>query len=265
MMRSEQFLPLIFHLAPFNNNFYHYVEKPTGFYAKKVLPYGNIQVGLIKSYDILRNMEGLAVKSRNWVRFFLSTLIVGGVATSIVGFILRWSEYEKLFLSFNIVEIVAVLFWLIGVGFIFSIISQMGFFAYLTVHRFGLGIFRSVSLWNSVQILLIIFVLFDLVYFRYQFFAQTGDSIVPYILVAVVILLFSAVIAYFKQKQTNKDAFVPALFFMVVVSVIEWMPALRVNDRDWLYLMLFPILICNAYQLLILPKMTNDSPKAKKS
>lgn len=205
------------------------------------------------------------MKSRNWVRLFLSTLIIGGIATSIVGIILRWNEYGQLFLSFNLAEIVAVFFWHIGVGFIFSIISQMGFFAYLTVHRFGLGIFRTVSLWNAVQMVLIIFVFFDLIYFRYQFFAKQNESIVPYFLVALAFVLFGLFIAYFKQKQTNKSAFVPALFFMVVITVIEWTPALRINDKDWLYLMLIPILICNAYQLLILPKLLENPSNKQKS
>jgi len=204
------------------------------------------------------------VNSRNWVRLFISTLLVGGIVTSIVGFLLRWDEYKDLFITFNFPEILAVLFWFIGVGFIFSIISQMGFFAYLTVHRFGLGVFRTVSLWNAVQIVLICFVLFDLVYFRYQFFAEEGESIIPYLLVSLMLLFFGLIVAYIKKRQTNKQAFIPALFFMVVVSTIEWVPALRANDEDWLYFMIFPILACNAYQLLILPKLTNQSQKTKK-
>lgn len=205
------------------------------------------------------------MNSRNWVRLFISTLFVGGIVTSIVGFLLRWDEYKDLFITFNITEILAVLFWFIGVGFIFSIISQMGFFAYLTIHRFGLGIFRTVSLWNAVQIVLISFVLFDLVYFRYQLFAEEGESIIPYFLVALMIFLFGLIIAFLKKRQTNKEAFIPALFFMVVVSTVEWMPALRVNEEDWLYFMIFPILACNAYQLLILPKLTNNASKTKES
>jgi KinB signaling pathway activation protein len=201
-------------------------------------------------------MEDLTVNSRKWVRLFLTTLIVGGITTGITGFAVRWSEYKDLFLEMNMGEILASLLWFIGVGFIFSIISQMGFFAYLTVHRFGLGIFRSVSLWNSVQLLLIGFVLFDLVYFRYQVFAEKEESIVSYILIALFILLFGLVVAYVKRAQTNKEAFVPALFFMVVVTIIEWFPVLRINEEGWLYLMLFPLLVCNAYQLLILHKLT---------
>jgi KinB signaling pathway activation protein len=201
-------------------------------------------------------MEDWIVNSRKWVRLFLTTLIVGGITTGITGFAVRWSEYKELFLEMNLGEIFAVLLWLIGVGFIFSIISQMGFFAYLTVHRFGLGIFRSVSLWNSVQLVFIAFVLFDLIYFRYQIFAKEGESIISYVLIALFIFLFGLVVAYIKRSQTNKEAFVPALFFMVVVTIIEWFPVLRINEVDWLYLMLFPLLVCNAYQLLILHKLT---------
>lgn len=196
------------------------------------------------------------MNSRKWVRLFLTTLAIGGITTAITGFVIRWSEYEKLFVQLHVGEIFAVLMWFIGFGFIFSVISQMGFFAYLTVHRFGLGLFRSVSLWNSVQIVLISFVLFDLVYFRYQVFAEKGESIVSYLFVALLILLVGLAVAYVKRKQTNKEAFVPALFFMTVVTIIEWFPALRINDRNWLYLMLVPLLVCNAYQLLILHKLT---------
>lgn len=199
-------------------------------------------------------MEDMKVNSRNWVRLFLSTLLVGGITTGIIGFLLKWSEYKDLFLRFDVIEILSVLFWLFGVGLIFSVISQMGFFAYLTVHRFGLGIFRSVSLWNFAQIILIIFVLFDLVYFRYQSFANESESYTPYLLMAIYVLVVGVIVAFFKKRDTNKEAFVPALFFMIVVTVIEWFPALRVNQEDWLLLMLIPLQICNAYQLLILPK-----------
>ncbi|MCI4139478.1 KinB-signaling pathway activation protein, partial [Bacillus vallismortis] len=41
---------------------------------------------------------------------------------------------------------------------------------------------------------------------------------------------------------------------MFVISSFDWFPALRVNDEDWLYLMLFPLRACNAFQLLMLPR-----------
>lgn len=201
--------------------------------------------------------------SRNWVNLFFTTLVVGAVTTGVVGFIVRWDEFQHLLSDFSMMEFLSILLWLMGVGLIFSILSQMGFFAYLTVHRFGLGIFRS--LWNAVQVVLIAFVLFDLVYFRFNSFAEKGDSILPYLGLAGIVLIAGLVIAFIKAKQTNKDAFIPALFFMVVVTVIEWVPVLRVNEHSWLYLMLFPLLICNAYQLLVLHKLNQKSIEERKA
>ncbi|WP_374724268.1 KinB-signaling pathway activation protein [Calidifontibacillus erzurumensis] len=197
--------------------------------------------------------------SRSWVYLFFSTLLLGGISTIFVGFAVEWGRYSSLFLEFDVIEIISVAFWFLGVGFIFSLISQAGYFAYLTVHRFGLGIFKS--LWGPVQILLTIFVLFDFIYLRYQAFAKQGDPLLPYVVPALLILLYGLIVAYFKMKQTNQAAFIPALFFMVAVSIIEWVPALRANEQNWLLLMIFPLLICNTWQLFILYKLNQASKR----
>lgn len=202
------------------------------------------------------------MNSRKWVRLFFTTLFLGGVSTVIIGFVLEWDKYAKFFQNFDGKEILAVSFWLMGVGFIFSVISQMGFFAYLTIHRFGLGMFRSPSLWNIVQFFFIAFVLFDFVYLRSVLIANGEISLGNNILVAGVLFMFGAIVAYIKSKETNKKAFVPALFFMVVVTILEWVPALRINDTDWLYLMVIPLLLCNAYQLLILHRLIGKTSKS---
>lgn len=195
------------------------------------------------------------VNSRKWVRLFWTTLVLGGSSTIFIGFILEWDKYNKFFQNFDGKEILIVSFWLLGVGFIFSVISQMGFFAYLTIHRFGLGMFRSPSLWNAIQIFLIAFVLFDFVYLRSVLIANGNASLGVNIFVAGALFVFGAIVAYIKSKETNKKAFVPALFFMIVVTVIEWVPALRINDTNWLYLMVVPLLLCNAYQVLMLHRL----------
>lgn len=200
-------------------------------------------------------MGDMSVNSRKWVRLFLTTLFLGGSSTIFIGFILGWDKYNKFFQNFDGKEILMVSFWLLGIGFIFSVISQMGFFAYLTIHRFGLGMFRSPSLWNAIQIFLIAFVLFDFVYLRSVLIANGNESLGVNILVAGTLFVFGAIVAYIKSKETNKKAFVPALFFMIVVTVIEWVPALRVNDTNWLYLMVVPLLLCNAYQVLMLHRL----------
>lgn len=202
------------------------------------------------------------MNSRKWVRLFLTTLFLGGISTVIIGFVLEWDRYDKFFQNFDVKGILAVSFWLMGVGFIFSVISQMGFFAYLTIHRFGLGMFRSSSLWNAVQLFFIAFVLFDFVYLRSVLIENGEISLGNNILVAGILFVFGAIVAYVKSKETNKKAFVPALFFMVVVTILEWVPALRINDTDWLYLMVIPLLLCNAYQLLVLHRLIGKTSKS---
>jgi KinB signaling pathway activation protein len=210
-------------------------------------------------------LEDNCVTSRIWVRLFMTTLLIGGITSAIVGFIINWNEYVHFFMDFRIINILSALFWFILWGVLYSVVSQMGFFAYLTVHRFGLGIFKSVSLWNGVQAVLILFVLFDLVYLRYETFAKSGDSLYPYIGLAVLLLIPALVTAWFKAKQTNREAFIPALFFMIVVTIIEWFPVLRVNEPSWIYLMLFSLLACNAYQILILHKLNMQSQQQRQS
>ncbi|WP_078382522.1 KinB-signaling pathway activation protein [Sutcliffiella halmapala] len=200
------------------------------------------------------------MNSRNWVRLFLSTLFVGGISTVIVAFVVDWHKHSEIVASGDVMELLSVTFWYIGIGLIFSVISQMGFFAYLTLHRFGLGIFKSY--WSTVQVVLIIFVLFDLVYFRYIAFANEGDSLFPYFAFPIFLLIYGLMVAFVKKAQTNRHAFIPALFFMVVVTTVEWFPVLRENEPAWLLLMLFPLLACNSYQMLILHKLNQPRGKA---
>ncbi|CEG25293.1 KinB-signaling pathway activation protein [Bacillus sp. B-jedd] len=202
--------------------------------------------------------------SRNWVKLFINTLFLGAIVTVITGFFVRWDKFAPLFTHFEVLEVLSVLMWLIGVGFIFSLLSQMGFFAYLTVHRFGLGIFKSAKLWNSVQAVIAAFVLFDLVYLRYTAFAEKGEGLFPYIIPALIVLVVGLVVAWQKMKQTTREAFIPALFFMIVGTVLEWVPVLRVNEGGWFYLMLFPLLVCNGYQILILHKLNEKSLEERK-
>ena len=208
-------------------------------------------------------LEDNGVTSRIWVRLFMTTLLIGAITTAIAGFIINWNEYVNYFTDFRIINILSALFWFLLWGVLYSVISQMGYFAYLTVHRFGLGIFKSVSLWNGVQVVLIVFVLFDLVYLRYETFAKSGDSLLPYIGLASLLLIPAVVTAWYKAKQTNREAFIPALFFMIVVTVIEWFPVLRVNEQSWVYLMLVALIACNAYQLLILHKLNMQSQQER--
>ena len=212
---------------------------------------------LVQSVEIFEEKWRKNMNSRNWVRLFINTLFIGGLSTAIVGFVVRWNEHKDLFANFQVLDILSVTFWFIGVGLIFSVISQMGFFAYLTIHRFGLGIFRSY--WTYIQAVLIAYILFGLVFYRYTAFATEGESLFPYLAIPIFVLIYALLVAYVKSAQTNFNAFIPTIFFMIVVTTAEWFPVLRVNDPAWLLLMLFPLLACNSYQILVLHKLNEKS------
>ncbi|MFD2043132.1 KinB-signaling pathway activation protein [Ornithinibacillus salinisoli] len=208
------------------------------------------------------------MNSRKVVGLFLKTLAIGGVTGLLTSFFVKAEDYQEYLSPFNFMELIGLIVFFIGLGLVFSVVSQTGFFAYLFVNRLGLGLFRS--FWPTVQVLVIAFVAFDLVYFPYQ--ATKGEvSILWYLLMSVALLVYSWFIARIKAKETNKRAFIPALFFMVVITTVEWVPGLRTEGTDYAWLMIIPLLACNTYQLLILHRLQNDATgsnnttKAKKA
>lgn len=198
------------------------------------------------------HIGGFLLKSRNVVRLFFSTLLLGGISTLIASFFVKSNVYADFLNPFDWFEVLGLVIFFLALGFVFSLISQMGFFAYLTINQFALGIFRSY--WPMVQIALIAFALFDLVYFRYK--GVENGTITPFLLTAIALFVYSWIIARIKAKETNKKAFIPALFFMVVITSIEWVPGLRTSGGDYAWLMIVPLVLCNTYQLLILHRLT---------
>ena len=200
------------------------------------------------------------MSSRYWVKLFINTLLIGGISAGVVGLIAKWNEFSLKTPG----ELVVGFLWMAGVGLIFSVISQMCFFAYLTVHRLGMEMVRSVFIWQAIQLIVTGLVLVDLAYLRFVFFGKETESAISYAGYPILILIVALIVGVLKVKQTNISAFIPTLFFMVVVTVIEWFPVLRVNDDSYMYFMLIPLLICNTYQLLILPKYHEKSKEVEK-
>ncbi|MTW88197.1 KinB-signaling pathway activation protein [Virgibacillus dakarensis] len=197
------------------------------------------------------------MNSRKWVRLFFTTLALGGAAGLVTSFFVKTASYTKWLNPFDFYDLLGVLVFFIGLGFVFSLVSQTGFFAYLFINRFGLGIFRS--FWPTVQVLLIAFVIFDLVYFPYS--ASDGEgSLLVSMLIAAGILIYGWIIAKIKARETNQRAFIPALFLMVVMTTVEWVPGLRTSGTEYAWLMIVPLLVCNTYQLLILHRINKPDP-----
>lgn len=202
------------------------------------------------------------MNSRNWVRLFFSTLLLGAISTLITSFFVKTESYMEYLQPIELFEILGLVLFFTALGLVFSLISQMGFFAYLTINQFALGLFRK--FWNPLQITLIAFVVFDLVYFRYQ--GSDGEgSLLAYTFTALGLLVFGWIVAERKARETNRKAFIPALFFMVVITSIEWVPGLRTSGSDYAWLMIIPLMLCNGYQLLLLHRLTNTKDKKENS
>lgn len=203
---------------------------------------------------------------RNWVKFFFTALLIGGFVTGIAGLIIRWEFFSGYLTNGEYGQFIGALLWLIFLGFTMSVVAQMGFFAYLTIHQFGVNIFKTLTLWNWVQLLIIAIVLFDLIFFRFQLTTGETGRTMLYLGLLLTLVAVSAITAYFKAKWTKKYTLIPALFFMIVITTLEWLPALMVrsgNIDSWVTMLLFPLLAVNAYQLLVLPKYNRQSDEDK--
>lgn len=189
---------------------------------------------------------------------FITTLALGGLVVLVASFFFRPDAYREAMDPFRFGEFFGVLVFFLGYGLIFSVISQMGFFAYLMINQFALGMFRG--FWRPLQAFLIVFTLFDLVYFRNL--TDDDGNFWGYLAVAVVLLLLSYAVAKRKAYETNHLAFLPALFFMVVVTTVEWLPGLYLEDSAYTWLMIIGLFVCNAYQILLLHRLTGTAKEA---
>lgn len=190
-------------------------------------------------------------------------MIIGGLITGVLGLFIRWDDaFAKYFEAGQWSEFIAAFVFMVVMGFTISVIAQMGFFAYLTIHQMGVNIFRTLTLWNWVQLLIIAFVIFDLIMFRFRPNAETTGQVWLYGILLAILIITALVVGIIKANKTKKHALISAVFFMIVVSTLEWLPVLMVNaDKvdSWVTLLLFPILAVNAYQLLALPKYNAKS------
>lgn len=196
---------------------------------------------------------------RKWVSLFGKTLLLGAVLGLVLGVIFQWNTLVSGYKAGHVKGFYAQLFNLFVFGGLFSVLSQMGFFAYLTVHRIALGMFRSHSRWGIIQVGLILFVFFDLIFLRYTAFADEGDTIWGYILMPIILIIFALIVAEVKKRETNKIAYIPTIFFMFVVTTLEWIPGLRTGADPNVWVMGLTLVACNAYQVLKLHRLVKES------
>lgn len=195
-------------------------------------------------------------------------MLIGGGVTAVASLFIRWDFFHPYLAAGEFVEFIAALAFMGLLGFTMSVIAQAGFFAYLTLHQIGVGVFKTLTLWNWVQMLLIVVVLVDLVIFRFAPDAKDFGDWAFYI--GLLLFLVGAAIATAIKKVQmtgKKHVLISSIFFMVVITSLEWIIALmgrQDNINVYVALLLFPLVAVNAYQLLMLPKYNEKSEQDRK-
>lgn len=192
-------------------------------------------------------------------------VLIGGGTTGIASLFVRWDFYKPFITGFELGEFFAAFIWMVVLGVTMSVIAQAGFFAYLTLHQVGVGVFKTLTLWNWVQLVLIIFVVVDLILFLFRPNANSTGEWFFFIGLLVVLILSAVWTAMKKVKMTGKKhILVSTIFFMVVITSLEWIIALMGQDDNmntYVALILFPLIAVNAFQILMLPKYNTQSAK----
>jgi len=202
------------------------------------------------------------------VKFAFWALVIGGLVNAVASLIIRWDFYQPYLANGEISEFLAAVVWNVVLGMTMSVMAQAGFFAYLTLHQVGVNIFRSLTLWNWIQILLIIIVLVDIIVFRFAPGASAAGEWLIYGFLLAVLVGAAIWTAIKKIKMTQKPhVLISTLFFMIVITSLEWIIALmgRQDNIDvYVALLLFPLVAVNAYQILMLPKYNAQSEEDRK-
>lgn len=193
---------------------------------------------------------------RKWSKFFINTLLIGAAAALIVGLILQLFNGAIDFTGTADLLIYPLI--LLGSGALVSVYSQMGFFAYLTLNYMVKGIFRRKT-WQYIQIALTVLALLELMFFRT--FVGGSSSLRHDLILGIVILVVALIVAYLKVKGTNANAWIPTLFFMMAISIVEIIGVLQIGVSNATIFVVVPLLVCNAYQILTLHKVTQQDEK----
>ncbi|TVT28302.1 hypothetical protein FO441_07785 [Salinicoccus cyprini] len=200
--------------------------------------------------------------SKYLVRFYFRTLLLGMVVTAIVSLFTEYQNVTRYLFEGQIGEFLAGLVWFLGYGLLIATVSQVAFFIYLFIHPLGMGIFRK--LWPYVQLLLVMYAIFDLFYVRFYRLGMEAGHVWNYIWIPIIVIVAGFIVARWKDREApGGNLFIPALFYMIFMTSIALIPFLSVEDTSWIYRSIFTLIICNAFQLLMLPKYIEASEKEK--
>lgn len=191
---------------------------------------------------------------RKWMKLFGTTILIGALAAAVTGVCMQLTDPDFRNIAtdgwlYNIIMMSLI-------GLTFGAFSHMGFFAYLMLNYIARSIFKRPYLWVALQGFFALFVLAEIAYWTY-------DSNFPgftFWAVPVVLLIASISVAWRKTHETSSGAWIPTVFFLIAITVLEGIPAFRTGEISSLIFQLIPLFVCNTYQILQLHRILGSAP-----
>lgn len=200
--------------------------------------------------------------SKYLVKFYFVTLMIGAAITTAISLVTEYDTVTKYLFQGQFGDFFAGFIFLLGYGLLIATVSQVVFYIYLFIHPLGMGIFRRA--WPYVQILLILYAVFDLFYLRFRQVGIDHGSTWSFIWIPIIIVIAGLGFAYYKNKITEANVFISSAFFMIFMTSLTLLPFISVEDTNWIYRSVFTVILTNAYQLIRLPKYIEDSEQEKR-
>jgi len=194
---------------------------------------------------------------RKWMKLFGTTILIGAIVTVIGSVSIQLFNPD-----FRDVEASGWLSYVLMmalIGMTFGAFAHMGFFAYLMLNYIARSIFKRPYSWVAIQGFLALFVLAEIAYWTYD----TNFPAATFWLVPLALLVASVLVGWLKVSQTSAGAWIPTIFFMVAITVMESIPVFRTGDISSLLYQMVPLYICNAYQIMQLHKILGKSADAQ--
>lgn len=179
---------------------------------------------------------------------FWTTVVLGVVMAPVASFLIQ------LVLGPLEVKFVSIL-W---AGVMTGVIAQMGFFAYMVFNMVAKGFIRNAFVYQVLQLLAVAAVLVQL----YKVSAEKAGAPNPWML-PLLILGVGMIAAWFKVRATTSASWIPALFFMVIATVLEAIPSLEQNSFPMILLMVLILLVCNTWQIMQLHRLLEPAEENK--
>ncbi|SDY91642.1 KinB-signaling pathway activation protein [Thermoactinomyces sp. DSM 45892] len=189
-------------------------------------------------------------------KWYFSTLLIGASVTCILGLVSYWITGSSLFGPVNL---------LLLTGLLLPSITQLGFFSYLVFNWLSMGLVRNQKTFNTIQVFFLLVVFGCVVYLNVN--KYNGTDLWMHLSIPIILFVVSVIIGKQKVRFTQKAAFIPTLFFMFTVTMLEAIPTMNIKGGEAPVLSItstvFVLVTCNAWQILNLQRWTRARKEEK--